>query len=61
MDPHLFWCPGSGSELGTDPDPENGNRPKFTNKYGFLLFKKTIVSSCICFLTYYLLPTLFFT
>ncbi len=34
---------------------EHGKWPKFTNKPGFLPFKKAFVPSYVCFLTYYLL------
>ncbi len=43
------------------PDPGGWNLPKFTNKSGFLPFKKAFVTSYVCFLIYYLpiLKTIF--
>ncbi len=44
MDPHSIFCPGFGSVLGMRLRiQEHGNRHKFTNKPGFLPFKKAFV------------------
>ncbi len=53
IDLHSIFCPGFGSVSGMRIRiQEHGNCHKFTNKPGFLPFKKVFVSSCVCFLTY---------
>jgi hypothetical protein len=56
MDPHSFGCPGSGSVLGMRIRiQEHENLPKFTNKPGFLPFKKAFEKAFVG-MFFYLLP-----
>jgi hypothetical protein len=47
-DPHLIWLSWIRIRIGnadSDPDTEQGNRPKFTNKPDFQPFRKAFVTT----------------
>ncbi len=55
MDPHWFVCPESGSIFGMRIQiQEHGHLSKFTNKLGFLPFKKAFVHLKVWPLTYFI-------